>query len=101
MVNPHGLGPTKMPLIQNYQNAICSNSSYGPTFGSGHDLHISGNANVNTSSYTYLGNSYQCPAGQNQRTFLAGNKAFTVVDYSNNNNNNNNNNNKNNNNNLN
>ena len=81
MVNPRGLGPTKLPLVQNHQSAVHCNRSYGPSFGGGHDLHISGNANVNTSSYTRLGNSYQCPAGQNCCTFLAGNKDFTVADY--------------------
>ena len=81
MVNPHGLGPTKMPLVQSHQNAIKCNCGYGPSFGAGHDLHISGNANVNTSSYSYLGDSYQCPAGQPGYTFLAGNMNFTVADY--------------------
>ena len=81
MVNPHGLGPTKMPRIQNDMGGIYCNDSYGPTFGSGHDLHISGNANVNTPSSTYLSNSYQCPAGQNCYTFLAGDQYFPVADY--------------------
>ena len=81
MVNPHGLGPTKMPLIQNHQHAIYCNSSYGPLFGAGHDLQISANANDSTSSYTNLGYAYQCPAGQHRDTFLAGNSKFTVADY--------------------
>ena len=32
-------------------NAIYDNSSYGPTFGSGHDLYISNNCSQNNSSY--------------------------------------------------
>ena len=81
MVNPYGLRPTKMPLIQDHQEAIDCNRNCGPMFGSGHDLYISGNANANTSSYTFLGSSYQCPAGQNGHIFLAGNNNFTVADY--------------------
>ena len=80
MVNPQGLGPTKMPLVVGNQNAINCNSGYGPTFGGGHDLHISENANTNTSSYSGLGNSYQCPPGQ-QSTFFTGARNFTVANY--------------------
>ena len=81
IVNPHGLGPTKMPLFQRHGHSIYCKASHGPSFGGGHDLHISGNANNNASSYAYLGGSYQCPTGQNARTFLAGVKNFTVTDY--------------------
>ena len=81
MVNPHGLGPTKLPLLTGKeQYAICCGSSTGPTFGGGNDLCISSNANTNTSSYSNLGFSYQCPPGQ-QNTFFTGAKNFTVTDY--------------------
>ena len=79
VVNPHGLGPTKLPLI-NQPHAILCYSSYGPSFGGGHDLHISGNANSNTTSYSNLGNSYQCPSGQHS-TFFTGAEKFSVADY--------------------
>lgn len=81
IVNPHGLDPTKMALFQRHEHSIYCKASHGPTFGGRHDLHISGNANNDASSYANLGCSYQCPTGQNARTFLAGVKNFTVTDY--------------------
>ena len=81
MVNPHGLGPTKLPLIPgNEQNGICCDYDCGPTFGGGLDLLISGKANTDTSSLSNLGYSYQCPPGQ-QNTFFTGGATFTVTDY--------------------
>ena len=79
MANPGGLGPTKIPLlIESHEPALYCKSDYGPTFGAGHDLH---NANISYDSHTILGCSYQCPTGQNAKTFLAGEKHFTVTDY--------------------
>jgi len=81
MVNPHGLGPTKLPLVTGKeQHAVCCGGGYGPVFGGGNDLYISANANTNTSSYSKLGFSYQCPAGQ-QNTFFTGSEYFNVTDY--------------------
>ena len=60
------------------QNGICCNSSYGPTFGGGHDLHISGDANANASSYTNLNITYECPPNMNANSFLAGGYNFYV-----------------------
>ena len=81
MVNPSGLGPIKLSLkTGNEQYGIYCNSSYGPSFGGGHDLHIYGDANTNTNSYSHLGSSYQCPPGQ-QNTFFTGGRNFTVTDY--------------------
>ena len=80
VVNPHGLGPTKLPLVKNQQNAIYCLTTHGPSFGGGHDLHISGNANSNTSSYSNLGYSYECPSGQ-QSSFFTGARNFLVTDY--------------------
>ena len=81
MVNPHGLGPIKLPLkTGKEQEGICCNNTYGPVFGVGCDLCIYGNANTNTNSYSNLGHSYQCPPGQ-QKTFFTGGKNFTVTDY--------------------
>jgi len=51
--------------------------SYGPTFGSGHDLHISNGCNTNQYSYTNFPNSYQDTMGKSTNTF-AGSKYFTV-----------------------
>ena len=81
MVNPHGLGPIKLPLkTGKEQYGIRSFNGYGPTFGGGHDLHISENANTNTNSVSNLGHSYQCHPGQ-QSTFFTGGMRFTVTDY--------------------
>ena len=81
MVNPSGLGPTKLPLIPGKeQNGIYCFYTVGPVFGGGVDLCIYENANTNTSSYSNLGKTYQRPPGQ-QSTFFTGGKNFTVTDY--------------------
>jgi len=81
MVNPCGLGPTKMtPKTQKQKYAIYCESEYGPTFGGGFDLHISNNAGTNTSSYSRLGSSYERLPGQ-QAAFFTGKGNFTVTDY--------------------
>ena len=69
-----------MPLVKNQQYAIYCDSSYGPTFGDGHDLHISNDANTSSFSESNLGYSYQLPTGQ-QSTFFTGAKNFNVTDY--------------------
>ena len=82
LVNPGGTGPTKMALKTTQRaNGIYCNSSYGPTFGAGHDLQISNAPNANTSSYSNLNNTYDCPPNQSGTTFLVGNKNFTVNEY--------------------
>ena len=80
MVNPFGVVPGKLPLVKNQQHGIVCNSSYGPTFGGGHDLHISNNANISGASYSDLGHTYQLPAGQ-QSAFFTGARNFYVTDY--------------------
>ena len=58
--------------------AIYKYSSYGPTFGNGHDINIKNNANSNTNSYTYFGYDYSLPSGvQDWKTILAGTYKFT------------------------
>ena len=80
MVNPFGVVPGKLPLVKNQQHGINCNISYGPTFGGGHDLHISNNANISGASYSDLGHTYQLPAGQ-QSAFFTGARNFYVTDY--------------------
>jgi len=85
MINPRGLGPTKMPLKPDKKtSAISGDFAYGPLFGGGvfgwQDLNISNYANVNTRSYSCLGNAYKCPPGE-QSTFFTGSTKFTVTDY--------------------
>ena len=70
-----------MPLkAQQQQHTIYCYSGVGPTFGGGNDLHISSNANTNTSSYSRLGFTYELPPGQ-QYTFFTGSGNFPVTDY--------------------
>jgi len=81
MINPHGLGPTKLPLIpRKKQNAIYCGINSGPVFGEGNDLWMSKDANTNTSGSSELGITYQCPPGQ-QCTFFTGATNFIVTDY--------------------
>ena len=82
LVNKPGLAPVKLPAYRYYGNALYDCSSYGPTFGGGHDMHIAGYASSNTNSYTYLGYTYSLPSGYSYRststkTFLAGTYTFT------------------------
>ena len=72
------------PLKMKWSNGdgIYCNSSYGPTFGGGHDLCISHNSNTNTGSYSNLGHSYTHPyyayESNEAKSFLAGSLNFQV-----------------------
>lgn len=83
LVNPSGLKPTKIPLIQGKEDyAIRCHSGTGPTFGSSgssgyYDLLISNTPNSNTNCQSYLNNTYRCPEGQSA-TFLCGNATFNA-----------------------
>ena len=78
---PSGVAPVKMPVL-NAQNAIYHNSSYGPSFGGGHDIYVADNANSSSNSNTAanVGISYQLPAGQNAQTFLTGARNFQAAE---------------------
>ena len=80
MVNPQGLGPTKLPLVKHHEYAMYCDSSLGPTFGGGHDLHTGENADKTASSYNHLGYSYECPPGQHG-SFFTGVRNFIVTNY--------------------
>ena len=60
--------------------AMYCDSSLGPTFRGGHDVHMAENANTTISCYSHLGYSYECPLEQ-QETFLTGVRNFTMTDY--------------------
>ena len=64
-----------------YTYSIYASPSYGPTFGGGHDLHISSNSNLNTVSYSNL-DSYQFDlynsGSSESKSFLAGSYNFKV-----------------------
>ena len=64
------------------EHAIYGKSSYGPTFGAGHDFCIANNAGSNTNSYTNLGHSYVQITGykygsSKAQNLLAGSYSFT------------------------
>jgi len=84
LVNKLGWGPvTFRPpgKYYSYQYAIFVGPSYGPTFGTGHDIFIASDASSNTHSYTNLGHGYNQPAGHSYgssftQSFLAGSYNF-------------------------
>lgn len=87
MVNPCGLGPTKIALREGqysyyHGRAMYCKSSYGPTFGEEyyHDLHIPDHANIKISIISRLGHTYELPSKQ-QDTFFTGVKKVIVTDY--------------------
>ena len=72
------VGPTKMSIKPNVcSNAMTHYPSYGPTFGGGHDLYIASDANRNSHSQSYLGDTHELPPGQ-INTFLVGSNNFKV-----------------------
>jgi hypothetical protein len=76
--NKENLPPFKAPLKdQNTQYAIYIQNDYGPSFGAGHDIHISNDASSNTGSYTGFNSYYQAPSGvSSTSTILAGTYQF-------------------------
>ena len=86
LVNKPGWAPVKLPQTgqYSYYNAysMYGYSSYGPTFGWGHDIYIADYASSNTNSYANLGHTYSAPSGYSygstfSQTFLAGTLYFT------------------------
>ena len=63
--------------------AIFSRIDQGPSFGQGHDIHISNNANSNQNSHTHwYGSYYPLPSGiVKSDSNLAGTYKFTPDDY--------------------
>ncbi|XP_068673412.1 roundabout homolog 3-like [Montipora foliosa] len=87
LYNINGYAPVKLQVKSGGQShAIRRCSSYGPSFGYGHDIHISNNAASNRNSYTYCGESYPLPPGYSSSRsscrFYAGggSYAFTPTD---------------------
>ncbi len=70
---PGGVGPTQHRIFQNFEHGIYCHSSYGPTFGSGHDVHFPNNSQVNFS----LGYSYDRNGTVGNFTFLAESQTAT------------------------
>ena len=86
LVNKPGWAPVKLPQTGRYGSrrihSVRFHSSYGPTFGGGHDIYISNSALSNSNSYSNLGYTYSPPSGYSfgstfAETFLAGTNHFT------------------------
>jgi len=86
LVNKPGWAAVKLPQTGRHSSnraySVLFRSSYGPTFGVGHDIHISSFASSNSYSYSKLGYTYSAPSGYSYRstfaqTFLAGTYKFT------------------------
>jgi len=70
LTNPHGIPATKYVSKTNDNNSIFCHSTYGPTFGSGHDIYICNNSNSTTNNCSsYFPGSYQDSTGRGQATF--------------------------------
>lgn len=79
LVNPNSIQPTRY-LVRGgaEQYALYNGATYGPTFGGGHDILVSG-ASPNATSYTSFAHSYMDTTGMGQRTFT-GNYTYVVAD---------------------
>ena len=77
LLDKEGLAPFKS-IVTNTSFSIYRGSSYGPTFGGGHDIYIADNANQNANSYTNFGTSYSLPNKVTDGyTILAGTRYFS------------------------
>jgi hypothetical protein len=78
--NPNYILPTRYLIKGGYeQNALFDYAAYGPTFGSGHDLHVANNSNQNNNSYSGFGSGYTDTTGKGSLTFT-GNRNFQTRD---------------------
>ena len=72
--------PLLIPFKVGSTNTIYCNATYGPTFGSGHDIKIANSSNTTTDSYSNLGCSFDfnlfSPGTTQARSFLAGSYLF-------------------------
>jgi len=69
--------PSKINPIDTNCSIYC-NSSYGPTFGCGHDIYVCENANVRAGSYSNLGHSFEHPQPDQGLSYLAGSYPFQL-----------------------
>jgi hypothetical protein len=75
--NPRNSDPKIFPL-SNASQAIYCYASYGPTFGSGYDIHVGDNCDQNTSNWTNLGNGYTNDTGLDDQQVFTGESKFQV-----------------------
>jgi hypothetical protein len=80
--NPHNIPAKRFALkAKNGQNAILCNPERGPEFGggcSGCDIAVYGDCNVNTNSFTNIGDAYTNDTGLNREIVFTGSKYFQV-----------------------
>ncbi|XP_015756478.1 PREDICTED: hemicentin-2-like isoform X4 [Acropora digitifera] len=81
LYNINGFSPVRLQIKSRWQSrAIYRCSGYGPSFGGGHDIHISNNSASNRNSYTYCGHTYHLPPGYSSSgrscRFYAGGGSF-------------------------
>jgi hypothetical protein len=68
-------------MCPNGTNAIYCKSTYGPTFGGAHDIHVSSDSNSNQTSYSNLGHTYKHAEYQyNAKSILAGSYNFQTLE---------------------
>jgi hypothetical protein len=76
----------KYPIVNTFTSAIHCSSGYGPIFGhnpgSGHNIVIYNDSNVNTNSYVRHGNAYNIPPGANGNHSILtdGNSTFQTIE---------------------
>ena len=71
----------KFVQYKNFNNAVYHHSSYGPTFGNGHDLYIANGCKSNSSSYCNSNYSYGFFNSYNMINTGYQQTAFQVTDY--------------------
>ena len=71
----------KFVQFKNFNNAVYHHSSYGPTFGNGHDLYISSGCKSNANSYCNSNYSYCFYNTYNLINPGTQNTGFQVTDY--------------------
>jgi hypothetical protein len=75
--NPHNL-PPRIFKQRKQAYTIYPRDTYGPTFGDGHDIHVSDECHSSTGSYTRLGSAYTNDSGISESQVFTGDRHFTV-----------------------
>jgi hypothetical protein len=77
--NPNNIGARIFPLKEDQKGSAIDGASYGPSFGIGHNLHVSDQCNNNTRSYTGgFGQTYANDTGLPGETVFTGGPHFRV-----------------------
>jgi hypothetical protein len=84
LVGAKGQQPTLCPTISGKGNSTYGCSTYGPTWGGGHDLYLVSGCDKSSGSYSNLGYSFSAPGltynTQPCKDFLAGSYNFMVTE---------------------